>query len=314
MNKLLLLPVLAVAALTAGCVAGCESGSRADAVAGRKIKVTATVGMVADVVRNVGGERVEVTALMGPGVDPHLYKATESDMAKLSGADVIFYNGLNLEGKMADILVKIARADRPVVAVAAEGVDQSRLLEPPEFQGHYDPHVWFDVSMWRQTVRPVVETLSTKDPGSKALFEQNARAYEEQLDELHAYCKEQLGTIPTSQRVLVTAHDAFGYFGRAYDVKVIGLQGISTVSEASLRDIERLVDLIVSSRVKAVFVESSVSTRNIEAVVQGCKRKGHPVKIGGTLFSDAMGQEGTPEGTYVGMVRHNVHTIVAALK
>jgi manganese/zinc/iron transport system substrate-binding protein len=304
---LLLAAMLAVAALS-----GCSSGAQGD-VAGRKIKATCTIGMVADTVRNVGGERVEVTALMGPGVDPHLYKASEGDMGKLAGADVIFYNGLNLEGKMADILVKMASGSRRVVAVT-EGVDPSLLREPPEFQGHYDPHIWFDVSMWTHTVDPVVRTLSEMDPGSKALYEENGKRYREQLTELHAYCKQQLSTVPSSQRVLITAHDAFGYFGRAYEVRVVGLQGISTVSAVSLRDVERLVDEITRSRIKAVFVESSVPRKSIEAVVAGCKRNGHDVKIGGTLFSDAMGAAGTPEGKYPGMVRHNVDTIVAALK
>jgi manganese/zinc/iron transport system substrate-binding protein len=293
---------------------GCDSQSAAGgAVSGRKIRVTTTVGMIADTVKNVGGDRVEVTALMGPGVDPHLYKASQGDIARLSEADVIFYNGLNLEGKMGDIFVKMAGSGKPTYAVAAE-IDPAKLREPPEFQGHYDPHVWFDASLWSETVPAVVEGLSRLDPASKSQFEENARGYQQKLKELHEYCKTEIATIPKAGRVLVTAHDAFGYFGRAYDIEVLGLQGISTVSEFSLQELEQLVSRVASRKIKAVFVESSISKRSIEALVAGCKARGHEVKIGGTLFSDAMGAEGTPAGTYPGMVRHNVDTIVAALK
>lgn len=282
-------------------------------VSGRKVKATTTVGMIADTVRNVGGDRVEVTALMGPGVDPHLYKASEGDLARLTGADAIFYNGLNLEGKMGEIFERMRERGKPTVAVG-ESVDKSQLRTPPEFKGHHDPHIWFDVSMWEQTIAPVVDTLSQLDASSKSMYGANGEKYRQTLQELHGYCKEQLASIPEKQRVLVTAHDAFGYFGRAYGIKVVGLQGISTSSEYGPRDIQRLVDLILGSRVKAVFVESSVPKRSIEAVVEGCKARGHEVRIGGTLYSDAMGEAGTPAGTYPGMVRHNVDTIVAALK
>jgi manganese/zinc/iron transport system substrate-binding protein len=282
-------------------------------LANRKIRVTATVGMVADLVRNVGGDRVEVTALMGPGVDPHLYKASEGDIARLSAADVIFYNGLVLEGKMGEILGKIREQGKPAIAVA-EAIDRSLLRTPPEFQGHPDPHVWFDVSMWAMTIDSVVEGLAALDPASRTAYEVNGARYRVALDSLHAECKEKLATIPRERRVLVTAHDAFGYFGRAYDVDVVGLQGISTSSEYGLKDVQRLVDLVAERGVKAVFVESSVPARSIEAVVEGCRAKGHEVQIGGELFSDAMGEAGTPEGTYVGMVRHNVETIVKALQ
>ncbi len=306
--------VLAVLLLSALAGAGCqpETGAPGD-VSARKIRATVTIGMIADTVKNVGGDRVEVTALMGPGVDPHLYKASQGDVSRLSEADIIFYNGLNLEGKMGDIFVKMASSDKPTVSVA-DAIEKSLLREPPEFAGHYDPHVWFDVSMWAQTIQPVVEALSQLDPGSKAAYEANGAAYRQRLERLHAECKERLSTVPKPQRVLVTAHDAFGYFGRAYEVEVLGLQGISTVSEFSLQELQRLIDLVVSRKVQAVFVESSVPRRSIEALVAGCRAKGHEVKIGGTLFSDAMGEPGTLEGTYEGMVRHNLETIVAALK
>ncbi|MFN3652903.1 MAG: metal ABC transporter solute-binding protein, Zn/Mn family [Armatimonadota bacterium] len=303
---------LALGALPlAGALAGCQNGS-ASPVEGRTIQVTATVGMVADTVRRVGGDRVEVQALMGPGVDPHLYSPRQSDVQLLSGADIIFYNGLLLEGKMVDLLVNLARK-KPVVAVA-ESVDKGQLREPPEFQGHYDPHIWFDVSLWSQTIDAVVDALSELDPSSRSSYEANGEAYRGELQQLHEHCKTELATIPKEQRVLVTAHDAFGYFGRAYDVEVVGLQGMSTVSEASLDKVNDLVNLLVQRRIPAVFVESSVPQQAIKAVVEGCRARGHTVKIGGTLYSDAMGEPGTPEGTYPGMVRHNVKTIVAALK
>jgi manganese/zinc/iron transport system substrate-binding protein len=283
------------------------------AVADRVIRVTTTVGMVADVVRNVGGDRVAVTALMGPGVDPHLYKASEGDIARLSGADIIFSNGLYLEGKMGQILERIAERGLPTIAVA-ERIDPELLHRPEQFEGHPDPHVWFDVSLWMQTVPVVVDGLSALDPDSGPRFEANAQAFLAELRELHAWCAAELATVPADRRVLITAHDAFGYFGAAYDVEVVGLQGLSTASEYGLRDVQRVVDLVTARRVKAVFVESSVPRRSIEAVVEGCRARGHDVSIGGELFSDAMGAAGSPEGTYIGMVRSNVETIVGALR
>jgi manganese/zinc/iron transport system substrate-binding protein len=283
------------------------------AAAGEKIHVTCTTGMVGDLIENIGGERVDVTTLMGPGVDPHLYKASQGDIGRLSRADVIFYNGLFLEGKMGDILEKIAKRGKLVIAVA-ENIEPSLLATPPEFQGHPDPHVWFDVELWKLTIPTATEGLAQIEPASRDVFERNAEALRAELTALDAYCQERLVTIPVERRVLVTAHDAFGYFGRAYDVEVVGLQGISTASEYGLKDVHRLVDLVTSRGVKAVFVESSVPPRSIEAVVEGCRARGHDVVVGGSLFSDAMGEEGTPEGTYVGMVRHNIETIVKALQ
>ncbi|MBI4211907.1 MAG: zinc ABC transporter substrate-binding protein [Deltaproteobacteria bacterium] len=275
------------------------------------ISAVATVGMIANAVKEVGGELVKVTGLMGPGVDPHLYKASEGDIQRLSEADVIFYNGLNLEGKMGDIFVKMARA-RPVVAVT-DNIDPKLLREPPEFQGHFDPHVWFDVKLWSQTVPIIADALTKIDPAHAGVYKSNADRYVQELLELDHWCRSEIAKIPPSERVLVTAHDAFGYFGKAYQIEVLGLQGISTVSEFGLKDVQRLVDLIVSRNVKAVFVESSIPKRSIEAVVEGARSRGHQVAIGGTLYSDAMGMAGTPEGTYVGMVKANVSTIVAAL-
>jgi len=266
--------------------------------------------MVADLVRNVGGDRVAVTALMGPGVDPHLFKASEGDVARLQQAQIIFYNGLHLEGRMGDILVKMAR-EKPTVAVA-ERVPEELLLVTED--GVEDPHIWFDVSLWMRAVDVVRDSLIELDPAGRTVYEQNAAAYREELAELHTYAGEQLAAIPAGRRVLVTAHDAFGYFGRAYDVEVRGLQGISTATEYGLADLQQTVDLLVERQIKAVFVESSVPRSSVEALVAGAAARGHAVTIGGELFSDALGAEGTPEGTYVGMVRHNVNTIVAALR
>ena len=299
--------LLAVAALIVGC-----SSNESSAPSG-KIKVTTTTGMVAEVARAIGGDDAEVIYLMGPGVDPHLYKASEGDIGRLSDADIIFYNGLNLEGKMADILVKMARQGRITVAVT-ESVDESLLREPPEFQGHYDPHLWFDVSLWTQCIPAVVEGFKELRPELATAFEARGVEYKAELLKLHEYCREQIAQIPEGRRVLVTAHDAFGYFGRAYDIEVVGLQGITTSSEYGLKDVQRMVELISERELPAVFIESSVPRRSIEAVVAGCEAKGHVVTIGGELFSDAMGEPGTVEGTYFGMVRHNVDTIVEALQ
>jgi manganese/zinc/iron transport system substrate-binding protein len=268
--------------------------------------------MIADIVENVGGERVEVTALMGPGVDPHLYKASEGDVIELQGADVIFYNGLHLEAQMGDVLERLNEFGIKTVAVTDQ-IDRSLLQAPPQFQGNYDPHVWFDVTLWMKAVEQVRETLVELDPASRSRYEVNAEAYLAELAELHQYVLDQASLIPPDQHVLITAHDAFNYFGRAYGFEVRGLQGISTEAQAGTADVQALAKFIAERQIPAIFVESSVPQRNIEAVQAAVRARGFEVKIGGSLFSDAMGSEGTPEGTYLGMVRHNIDTIVAAL-
>jgi len=279
----------------------------------KKIKVTATTTMVADFARNVGGDRVEVETLMGPGVDPHLYKAAASDVTKLQQADVIFYSGLLLEGKMQDIFGKLARSKRFVYAVT-ESIPPERLLEPPQFAGHYDPHVWFDVPLWKICIDVVAKGLSETDPPGKDGYEKRAAATRARMDELHAWALKKAAELPPERRILVTSHDAYNYFGRAYGFQVVGLQGISTVSEAGLADVAKLTDFIKQKKIKAVFVESSVPHDTIERI-----SKDAGVKIGGELFSDAMGTPGQIEngydlGTYEGMVKHNLTTIVEALK
>ncbi len=277
-----------------------------------KIIVVATTGMVADIAKNVGKDSIEVSALMGPGVDPHLYKATQGDLSRLQGADIIFYNGLHLEGKMGEVFEKLERI-KTVVPIA-RGISETMLLDDPIYQGTFDPHIWFDVSLWMQTVTEVTNTLIEVEPESRDYFIANAEAYRSELAELHEWVINEIQNIPPSKRILITAHDAFNYFGRAYGIEVKGLQGISTLSEFGLKDRVDLINYIVEKQIKAVFVETSVSKRNIEAIVEGCSQKGHQIEIGGNLYSDAMGAEGTQEGTYLGMVRANVKTIVEALK
>lgn len=299
---------------TAAIANGCSPADSAPSSSERSgpLNVTATIGMIADIAQVVGGSHVNVIGLMGPGVDPHLYKATQGDLAKLRGADLILYNGLHLEGRMVDVLVQLASSVKTVQVT--ETIPHDMLREPPEFQGQYDPHVWFDVSMWKFAVERTRDALKEADSAHAAEFDANAAALLAQMDDLHAYAKEHIASIPQESRVLVTAHDAFGYFGRAYGIEVLGLQGISTASEYGLQDVGKLVDVIVARKIRAVFVESSISPKSIEALVAGSQSRGHDLKIGGELFSDAMGAPGTPEGTYLGMVRHNVDTIASALK
>ncbi len=266
--------------------------------------------MVADLARTIGGNRVAVTQIMGEGVDPHLYKASPGDVQILGDADAIFYSGLHLEGKMTDVFVRLARK-KPTFAVT-EHLSDGSVLETAA--GAYDPHVWFDVSLWRQAAGVVRDALMAFDPKHAAEYQSRADAYQAELAKLDDYAKTQLATVAKDRRVLVTAHDAFRYFGRAYDVEVKGIQGISTESEAGVREVNELVDFLVARKIKAVFVESSVSDKNVRALLEGCRARGHTVVIGGELFSDAMGKDGTPEGSYPGMVKHNVDTIVKALK
>jgi manganese/zinc/iron transport system substrate-binding protein len=295
-----------LATLLTGCAENSNSTSKGQFQFSGKhpLKAVCTTGMVADLVRNVGNEHVAVEQLMGAGIDPHLYKTSTADIDKLSAADIIF------EGKMGDVFVQMARR-KPVYPVT-EGVPQEQVLDVDD--GQYDPHLWFDVSLWSQCADVVAKALAGFDPPHAADYQQNAAAYRQSLARLHEECKTRIATIPEERRVLVTAHDAFSYFGRAYDMEVKAIQGISTESEAGVKEINELVDFIAQRKIKAVFVESSVSDRNIRALVEGCQARGHEVDVGGELFSDAMGEPGTPEGTYEGMVRHNVETIVNALE
>ena len=277
-------------------------------------KIVCTVGMITDIVCNVAGEYAEVEGIIGEGIDPHLYKPTRGDVVKLSQADVVFYNGLLLEGKMTDVLVGVASTGKPVQAVTEAILEETDyLLEKDDGSEYTDPHVWMDVSGWLRALPVVAETLAIYDPENTEAYRTQAAVYTEELEALDAYAKEAMSTIPESQRVLVTAHDAFQYLGRAYGIEVRGIQGMSTESEAGVRDLEDLVDFIVERQIPAVFVESSVADKNVRALVEGARARGHDVIIGGTLFSDAMGQAGTYEGSYIGMIDSNVTTITNAL-
>lgn len=276
-----------------------------------RLNIVTTIGMITDMVENIGGDHVEVHGLMGAGIDPHLYVASEGDVELLQNADIIFYNGLFLEAQMDEILKQIA--ERKTAVAVAEGIDESQLLPWATYEDEFDPHVWFDVQLWMQAAEAVRDTLVEVDAANAADYQANAERYLSELAELDTYVKEQAALVPAEQRVLITAHDAFHYFGRAYGFEVRGLQGISTAAEAGTADVRALADFIVERQIPAIFVESSVPVRNIEALQAAVRNRGYEVAIGGELFSDAMGSPGTPEGTYVGMVRHNVDTIVGAL-
>jgi len=275
-------------------------------------QVTTTCGMVTDIVRVVAGEHATVAGLIGEGIDPHLFTAGRDDVQALLSADVVFYSGLMLEGRMADSFAQVGRKGKPVYAVT-EGLDKKLLLEPPEFEGHWDPHVWMDVSAWSQCAGFAGKALAEFDAAHADVYKANADAYQTQLAELHDYCQQVIGSIPEKSRYLVTAHDAFGYFGRAYGIEVKAIQGISTESQAGIADINNLVDFIIENQVPAIFVESSVSESNIKAVIVGCAGRDWELKIGAELFSDAMGAPGTYEGTYIGMMDHNATKIARAL-
>ncbi|WP_281367807.1 metal ABC transporter solute-binding protein, Zn/Mn family [Saccharibacillus deserti] len=304
----LMLPALLLMALLAGCSgSGSAQGTSEDG----RVLVTATTGMIGDAAREIGGDLVEVTTLMGPGVDPHLFKASQGDIRKLDRAKIVFYGGLHLEGNMERILEKMAQ-QKTVVAVT-ENMPKDRLLGS-EGSEEYDPHVWFDVNLWKTAAESVRDTLIAEDPANEAAYREQGERYLRELEELDAYVRERMLEIPEKGRVLVTAHDAFGYFGQAYGVEVVGLQGISTAAEFGARDVSALRDYLVERGIQAVFVESSLPARSMEAIVAGAARQGHEVVIGGELFSDAMGEPGTQEGTYLGMIRHNADTIAEALK
>lgn len=300
-----------VLALGLGVMVGAAALAPAAAWAAPKLRITTTTAQVGDAVRNVAGDLAEVEPIMGPGVDPHLYRPTRSDVARMARADLVFYNGLHLEGQMTDMLQRLG-ARKPVVPVT-ERLAQDSLLADVRGLSEFDPHVWMDVKSWMLAVRTAADVLESYDPDNAATYAANRDVYLAQLDELNAYVTQVLATVPDGHRVLITAHDAFNYFGARYGFEVVGIQGISTESEAGLQRIEEIVDLLVSREIPAVFVETSVSERNVRALIEGAAARGHEVRIGGTLFSDAMGEPGTYEGTYIGMLDHNATVITRAL-
>lgn len=303
-RKMILLPIF----IGLMIVSACASTPSED---NGKIQIVTTIGQIADAAAIIGGEFVEVNGLMGAGVDPHLYVATESDVTLLQEAEIIFYNGLFLEAQMDGILKQLA--ERKVAVAIAEAIDPDMLLASPIYEDEHDPHVWFDVPLWMLAVGSIRDTLVEYDPANAATYQANAETYLDELQNLHAYVAEQAARLEPDKRVLITAHDAFNYFGRRYGFEVLGLQGISTQSEASTSDVQDLASIIVERQIPAVFIESSVPVRNVEALQEAVAARGFEVVIGGELFSDAMGNPGTIEGTYVGMVRHNIDTIVNAL-
>ena len=321
------LRVLAVAAAVAvGAAALTACGATTDRTAtstvlapepvtrqdGRPLRVVATTGQIADAVRRVGGDRVQTHGLMGPGVDPHLYRASESDITRLEAADAVFWNGLHLEAGISGVLERITELGVHSIRVT-DDIDRQLLLAPPEFDGAYDPHVWFDLNLWSTAVGTIRDALVAMDPEGEEVYRTNAAAFTAEVKKLDTYVKSRAQEIESRVRVLVTAHDAFNYFANRYGLEVRGLQGISTESEASTADVQELAQFISDRGIPAVFIESSVPDQGVQAVIEAAAARGHTVTIGGEIFSDAMGAEGTAEGTYLGMIRHNIDTIVEAL-
>lgn len=307
MHKTLLLNIIVLL-----MALSCQYKPVGDRLPGAKLRVLSTTGIIGDMVNAIGQDRIIQDVLMGPGVDPHLYKASQRDVYKLSRANLIFYNGLHLEGKMAEILHKLG-SHKPVVALS-DGIAPGRLRAVEGFGSTYDPHIWFDVLLWRDAALHVGQALAQHDSANAAFYLANTKAYCTQLDSLNNWIIKEWAQIKPDQRVLVTAHDAFGYYGRAYQVEVRGLQGISTQAEFGLQDVTGLVNFIVARKLNAIFVETSVPAKAIEAVVAGCKSKGWTVHLAPPLYSDALGAKDTPEGTYIGMVKTNTMTIINGLK
>lgn len=291
------------------CIAALAATAAWTAPATAKIRVVATIAQIGEPLSAIAGDRAEIATLMGEGVDPHLYRLTRSDVAKLTRADLIVYNGLHLEAQMTDMMARFA-ARKPVVAVG-DALAGSHLL--PWDGGGHDPHIWMDPALWAQALSVAVDALAKADPPNAAHYRAGAKIYLSQLTSLSEKARTAIASIPKDARALVTAHDAFGYFGRAFGIDVLAIQGISTESEAGIRRIEELVTVLADRRIGAVFVETSVSERNVRALIDGAAARGHKVRIGGALFSDAMGSKGDYTGTYVGMFDHNVTTVVRAL-
>ncbi|GAA4105965.1 zinc ABC transporter substrate-binding protein [Aquimarina addita] len=279
----------------------------------QKLNVVTTTSMITDLVKNIGGDLITVEGLMGSGVDPHLYKASEGDVGKLVQADVIFYNGLHLEGKLVEVFENMSNQQTKTIAIG-EALDKNTLIGSDYFASNYDPHIWFSTENWIKVATFTIQKLQELDPKNADAFASNGSKYLEKLHKLEATLTAKIQSLPKEKRILVTAHDAFSYFGKQYDFEVVGLQGLSTATEAGVQDVRQLANFIIEKKVKAIFVETSVPKRTIEALEAAVKSKDHNVTIGGTLFSDALGTSGTNEGTYIGMFEYNVNTIVNALQ
>ncbi|CAA0148279.1 metal ABC transporter solute-binding protein, Zn/Mn family [Tenacibaculum maritimum] len=278
-----------------------------------KLQVVTTTTMITDLVKNIGGDKLEVRGLMGAGVDPHLYKASEGDVSKLYNADIVIYNGIHLEGKLEEVFEKMRHQHKKTIAVS-EAIDHKKLITSEFFASNYDPHIWFDISNWELITTYLVNQLSELDHKNAETYAKNGKEYLAKLAELKVAISKMIDALPIEKRILVTAHDAFNYFGKAFQFNVVGLQGLSTATEAGVKDVQKMADFIMKNDVSAIFVETSVPKRTVEALQEAVKSKGHEIEIGGTLFSDALGDSGTVEGTYIGMYKHNVKTIVDSLQ
>ncbi|MCK0155704.1 zinc ABC transporter substrate-binding protein [Cellulophaga sp. F20128] len=292
-------------------LAGCKTNSNKET--NGKLNIVTTTTMITDLLQNVGGDAVNVVGLMGSGVDPHLYKASEGDVTKLVNADIVFYGGLHLEGKLVSVFEKMEKTGKKTVAVS-NAINEKELIGSEYFASNYDPHIWFNVDFWKQITSYVAQELIKVDPENATVYKENSKVYIEKLNALDADIKATIDQLPVEKRILVTAHDAFSYFGKSYGFQVVGLQGLSTATEAGVQDVQELSQFIIEKQVKSIFVESSVPKRTIEALQASVQSTGFNVTIGGTLFSDALGDMGTKEGTYIGMFTYNVTTIVTALK
>lgn len=278
-----------------------------------KLNIVTTTTMITDLVKNIGGNQVNINGLMGSGVDPHLYKASEGDVSKLFNADIIIYNGLHLEGKLEEVFEKMKHQNKKII-VASDTINKKNLIESENFASNYDPHIWFDINNWSKITSYISKKLIHLDPKNELIYKKNTQQYLIKLKKLNTQINSKINELPESKRVLVTAHDAFNYFGKQHKFNVVGLQGLSTATEAGVQDVQKLAKFIINNKIKAIFVESSVPKRTIEALQEAVNAKGHQVLIGGTLYSDALGNKGTIEGTYTGMYNHNVNIIVDALK
>lgn len=302
------LRAIGAVALLAAALYGCDAAQPDDG----RLRVVVTTGQIADVVANVAGDRVRLHALMGPGTDPHLYVLSEGDLVRLEQADVIFFNGLHLEAKLADILAELGRDGRRSVAVTRD-MPESALIDTPGLQGGHDPHVWFDLELWSRAVATITAELAAADPAGADEYEANSTDYLRGLADLGLWAGSQLEQVPLDRRILVTAHDAFGYFGRAWGFEVYGLQGISTAAEAGAGDVQRLANFLTEEKIPAIFIETSVPDQTMRAVLEAARAQGHQVQIGGELFSDALGPRDSDAGTFEGMYRANVSAIAGAL-
>jgi len=291
-------------------VIGCKQKEKAK---NGKLQVVTTTTMITDLVKNIGGDKIDVKGLMGAGVDPHLYKASEGDVSKLFNADVIIYNGIHLEGKLEEVFEKMRHQNHTTIAVS-DAIDKSTLIDSEFFASNYDPHIWFDITNWEIITTYLINQLSELDSKNAASYKKNGEAYLKELAALKITITEMINPLPIEKRILVTAHDAFNYFGKAFQFNVVGLQGLSTATEAGVKDVQRMAAFIIEQDVKSIFIESSVPRRTVEALQEAVKSKGHEIEIGGTLFSDALGDFGTVEGTYIGMYKHNVKTIIGSLQ